>query len=372
MFTANASETLLDVRIRKSSVSCFVIPTESPEADGTYSWDKITLIIVELAAGSQVGFGYTYADIPTARMTEHLLRELIEGQLVLEHGRLLLQMQRSVRQSGLAGTAAMAISAIDIALWDLRAKLLNTSIAALLGIVRTGIPVYGSGGFISYSDEQLQHQLLSWKDQGIRMMKMKIGSDLRTERRRVALARATIGPDIQLFVDANGACTPKQALAFAESFRDLDVAWFEEPVSSDDLNDLHFIRDHAPAGMEIAAGEYGYTPWYFQRMLEAEAVDVLQADATRCLGISGFLEVGALCNTRQVPYSSHCAPSSHLHAMLALPAARHMEFFHSHVRIERMLFDGFCEPRHGELSPDLTRPGLGIESKYADAMHFVQ
>ncbi len=372
MSTTNFLETLLDVRIRKSSIGCFVIPTQTVEADGTYRWDKVTLITVELTAGDNVGFGYTYADLPTARMAEHLAQELIEGQAVHEHGRLWLQLQRSVRQSGLSGTAAMAISAIDTALWDLRAKLLHTSVAGLLGTIRTGIPVYGSGGFISYTDEQLQQQLLGWKELGIRMMKMKIGNDLRTERRRVSLARATIGTDVQLFVDANGACTPKQALALAESFRDFDVAWFEEPVSSDDLTGLRFVREHAPAGMEIAAGEYGYTPWYFQRMLQAEAVDVLQADATRCLGISGFLEVGALCHAWQMPYSSHCGPSSHLQAMISLPAARHMEFFHSHVRIERMLFDGFCEPRNGELSPDLTRPGLGVEFKYADAMHFAQ
>src|SRR5581483_3886374 len=127
-------------------------------------------------------------------------------------------------------------------------------------------------------------------------VKMKIGRDPANDPRRVAEAREAIGPDTQLFVDANGAYSRKEALALAHLFaRDAGVTWFEEPVSSDDLEGLHLMREHAPAGMEIAAGEYGYDLWYFRRMLEAEAVDVLQADATRCAGITGFLRVGALC-----------------------------------------------------------------------------
>lgn len=372
MSIVSAVQAPLDARIRRSSVGCFVIPTEAPEADGTYSWDKTVLVTVEIEAGDQVGFGYTYANAPTARMAEHLLHEIVEGKQVLRHQQLHLQMQRASRQAGLEGIAAMAISAIDMALWDLRAKLIGVPVAYLLGLARSGVPVYGSGGFISYSDEQLQEQLAGWRDQGIRMVKIKIGNDLSTEHHRVALARETIGPDVQLFVDANGACTPKQALALTEIFRDFNVNWFEEPVSSDDLSGMHFVRQQAPPGMEIAAGEYGYTPWYFQRMLQSQSVDVLQADATRCLGITGFLEIGALCNSWQVPYSSHCGPSAHLHPMMCLPAARHMEFFHTHVRIERMLFDGFCEPQNGELRPDLNRPGLGIQFKHKDADRFAR
>src|SRR3954453_9724045 len=126
--------------------------------------------------------------------------------------------------------------------------------------------------------------------------------------------RRAIG-DCQLFVDANGAYTRKQALAEAAAFGEHGVSWFEEPVSSDDLDGLRLLRDRGPAGMAIAAGEYGHDAAYFRRTLEACAVDVLQADATRCGGITGFMQAVALCEAYGVPLSSHCAPSLHLPLM---------------------------------------------------------
>jgi L-alanine-DL-glutamate epimerase-like enolase superfamily enzyme len=166
-----------------------------------------------------------------------------------------------------------------------------------------------------------------------------------------------------LFVDANGAYTRKQALEFADAFAAYGVSWFEEPVSSDDLEGLRLIRDRAPAGMNIAAGEYGYDTTYFRRMLEAGAVDVLQADATRCAGITGFLEAAAVADAYHVPLSAHTAPSIHGHLCCAVPAACHVEYFYDHVRIEKMLFDGVIEPKNGVLYPDPSHTGLGLALK---------
>jgi len=148
------------------------------------------------------------------------------------------------------------------------------------------------------------------------------------------------------------------------------VRWFEEPVSSDDLAGLRQVRERAPVGMDIAAGEYGYNAWYFREMLEANAVTVLQADATRCGGISGFLDAASLCWAAHRPLSSHCAPSLHLHVCCAAPRAVHMEYFHDHARIERMFFDGYCEPRKGVMKPDLSRPGLGLDLREADVAQY--
>ncbi len=188
---------------------------------------------------------------------------------------------------------------------------------------------------------------------------------------RVAQAREAIGQETELFVDANGAYSRKDALALAEIFAaESGVTWFEEPVSSDDLEGLRLIRDRAPVGMDIAAGEYGYDLWYFRHMLEAGAVDVLQADATRCAGITGFLRVGALVESRSMQLSSHCGPSLHVHPCCAVNNFRHMEYFHDHVRIERMFFDGVLIPVHGELRPDLSRPGMGLEFKRNDAAKY--
>ena len=264
----------------------------------------------------------------------------------------------------------MAISAVDTALWDLKARLLDLPLVTLLGQVRDALPIYGSGGFTNYSNEELQDQLRGWLEQGIALVKMKIGRDAKIDRQRVAAARKAIGEDVDLFVDANGAYSRKQALAQARALEEFNVTWFEEPVSSDDLEGLRFIRDRAPAGMDIAAGEYGYDIDYFRRMLDAGAVDVLQADATRCCGFTGFLQAATLCDAHPIPLSSHCAPALHVHIGCAAAAMRHAEYFHDHVRIERMFFDGVAEPVAGTLRPALDQPGLGLTLKRADAQKF--
>lgn len=352
-------------------VTCCTIPTETEECDGTYCWNKTTLVVVELAAGGKTGLGYTYADRSTAAVIEHELRELIIGADVMNVRATWDRMRGAVRNLGGRGICAMAISAVDAALWDLKAKLFGLPLVRLLGQVRDALPIYGSGGFCNYSKKQLQEQISAWKKDGISMVKMKIGRDPAADAKRIAEAREALGAAAKLFVDANGAYSFKSALAQAETFAASDVSWFEEPVSSDDLEGLRLMRQHGPARMEIAAGEYGYDGIYFRRMLEAGAVDVLQADVTRCGGISGFLQVGALCDAYQTPLSAHCAPALHLHVGCAVSAVCHAEYFFDHVRIERLLFDGVSEPKDGALQPDLNRPGLGLEFKHPDATQYL-
>ena len=152
---------------------------------------------------------------------------------------------------------------------------------------------------------------------------------------RVQSARHAIGPSTNLFVDANGAYGARQAIAFADKFEEFSVTWFEEPVSSDDLDGLRRVRDRAPGAMEIAAGEYGYDSFYFRRMLEAKAVDVLQLDATRCKGFTGFLEGAAIAASFGISISAHCAPSLHMHAGCVVPAFRHVEYFMITLELRR-------------------------------------
>lgn len=359
------------VATERLGVSAYTVPTDAPEADGTYRWDKTTIVIVEAYAGSAHGLGYTYADTATADLIRHLLTHVVKGSNAMDVPGCWLAMVEAVRNLGRPGIASMAISAVDAALWDLKARLLDVPLVTLLGKVRSSAPIYGSGGFTTYSKEQLQRQLGNWVAEGIPRVKMKIGTHPSQDPTRVAQAREAIGQDAQLFVDANGAYSRKEALAMADLFaRQFGVTWFEEPVSSDDLPGLHLLRDRGPAGMDIAAGEYGYDLNYFRRMLEAQAVDVIQADATRCGGITGFLRAAALSDAFMIPLSSHCAPSLHLHACCAVMHFRYMEYFHDHVRIERLFFDGAPSPLRGELSPDLSRPGLGLELKRADAERY--
>ena len=356
--------------IAKLSVDAYRVPTDAPESDGTFAWDATTLVAVHVECGGVRGFGYTYGERATAALIFQALKPVVEDRDALDTRARWLDMAAALRNAGRPGIGTMAIAAVDAALWDARAKLLGVPLAALLGASRDAIAVYGSGGFTSYSIERLAEQLGGWAAQGMRFVKMKVGRDAQRDASRVRAARRAIGEAVELFVDANGAYTRKQALAEAEAFAVHDVAWLEEPVSSDDLEGLRLLRDRAPAGMAISAGEYGYDLVYFRRMLEAGAVDVLQADATRCGGVTGFMEAAALCAAFQLPLSSHCAPSLHLPLMCAARAGVHLEYFHDHVRLEEMLFDGAAKPRGGLLAPDPGRPGLGVELKRADAERF--
>ena len=351
-------------------VSAFTIPTDSPEADGTYEWDSTTIVVVVLTGGGKHGLGYTYADTATAKLIADKLKQIAIGRDAMSVQDAWLAMLHSVRNLGRPGICAMAISAVDTALWDLKARLLDLPLVTLFGQVRDTLPIYGSGGFTNYSNEQLETQLRGWVEQGIPRVKMKIGRDAVIDRRRIASAREAIGRDVDLFVDANGAYSRKRAVAQASALEEFDVRWFEEPVSSDDLEGLRLVRDRAPAAMEIAAGEYGYDIDYFRRMLDADAVDVLQADVTRCCGFTGFLQAATLCDAHHIPLSAHCAPALHLHAGCAVRPLRHAEYFHDHVRIERMIFDGVAEPVAGALRPAQDRPGLGLTLKHADAQKF--
>jgi L-alanine-DL-glutamate epimerase-like enolase superfamily enzyme len=357
----------LNETIEQCEVDAFKVPTDLPESDGTAEWDSTTLVLVRLSAGKARGLGYTYTHECCVPLIREKLFPLIHGRNAMDNRLFREQLNATVRNFGRRGIASTAIAAVDVALWDLKARLLGAPLAQLLGAVREKIPVYGSGGFTSYGDKQLRGQLEKWVGEGISMVKMKVGRDSAADERRVESARKAIGDDAALFVDANGAYTQRQAQAQAEKFSEQGVAWFEEPVTSDDLAGLRFLRGQAPAGMEISAGEYNYDSIQARQMLEAQAVDVLQGDATRC-GITGFMQMAALCDSFAVPMSSHTAPALHAHLCCAVPRARHVEYFHDHVRIEQIFFSGATvSHKKGFLQPDLSQPGLGLEFKERDA-----
>ncbi|HEX9107487.1 MAG TPA: enolase C-terminal domain-like protein, partial [Longimicrobiales bacterium] len=356
--------------VEQVDVAAYTVPTDAPEADGTIAWDATTMVLVRATSSGVTGLGYSYADPSAAELVRGKLAGVVRGADALSVGGAWLAMWRALRNIGRPGIAAHALSAVDNALWDLKARLLGIPLVQALDGVRLEVPIYGSGGFTSYSVERLRDQLGGWMEQGIGAVKMKIGTDPGQDLARVRAAREAIGPRAALFVDANGAYSRKQALAFAEAFSELDVTWFEEPVPSDDLVGLRLLRDRAPAAMDIAAGEYGYDVGYFRDMLQAQAVDVLQADATRCGGITGFLRAGALADAFQLDLSAHTAPALHVHACCALPRLRNLEYFHDHARIERMLFDGALQPQRGVLRPDLSRPGLGVEPRWSEFERF--
>ncbi|MFG2652625.1 enolase C-terminal domain-like protein [Streptomyces sp. NPDC048436] len=332
----------------------YTVPTDAPEGDGTLAWDSTTLILVRAHSGDVTGLGYTYGAAATARVVDDQLGGLVTGRCAWDVPAANEAMSRAVRNAGRPGLIAGAVSAVDIALWDLKARLLDLPLARLLGGSGREVPVYGSGGFTPYDDDQQDRQLRGWAEgQGIPRVKIKIGEAWgRAERRdleRAARARRSVGDDCELYVDANGAYSRKQAIRVAGHLRDHDVTWFEEPVSSDDLTGLGQIREATAA--DVTAGEYGYALPYFWQMVGADAVDCLQADATRCGGITVWLRVAALAEAAGLQISGHCAPHVHAHAAAAVPNLRHLEWFHDHVRIEELFFGGVLDPAGGTIRP---------------------
>jgi L-alanine-DL-glutamate epimerase-like enolase superfamily enzyme len=351
----------------------YVIPTEGPEADGTLAWDKTTMVLVTARAGGQEGIGWTYAAGAAAAVVTDVLAGVVTGRSALDVPAAAEAMARSLRNIGRAGVGAMALSAVDIALWDLKARLLGLPLADLLGRAQPGVPVYGSGGFTTYDDQQTRAQLTGWVEHDrIPRVKIKIGeswgADERRDLHRIELARVIIGPETELYVDANGGYGAGQAIRVADQMADYGVSWFEEPVSSQDVAGLAAVRRQVLP--DVTAGEYSWSLADSARLIDAGAVDCLQLDVTRCGGITEFLRGAALAAAHNLPVSAHCAPSLHAHAGAAVPNLRHVEYFHDHQRIEGLLFDGTLSPEGGTLTPDQGRPGLGMALRHADAERF--
>ncbi len=353
--------------VTRLRAAAFRVPTDGPEADGTLAWDSTVIVVVNVEAGGCAGLGYTYGAAEGASLINGTLAPVVSGQDIWDTPSAHERMWQQVRNMGASGIAATAISAVDVALWDVKARLLDLPLARLLGMRRPTVPVYGSGGFTNYDNVRLRDQLAGWVAQGCQWVKIKVGTDPDRDPQRMAAAREAIG-DAGLFIDANGALSSKPALQLARRAADAGVRWFEEPVSSDDPAGLSWLRDRMPASIEIAAGEYAWNLDDIRRTLDT--VDVQQADATRCGGVTGFLAAGTLCDAHHVDFSGHCAPSLHCHVACAVPRLRHLEYFHDHARLEAMLFDGAAEIRDGRIAPDLTQPGLGLTLKAADAARF--
>jgi L-alanine-DL-glutamate epimerase-like enolase superfamily enzyme len=356
--------------IESVSAYAYTVPTDEPESDGARAWASTTLVLVEVMGAGEIGLGYTYTDESAAELVRKTFAPALVGQNALAPETVTHRLAERTRSFGGAGLPSQAISAVDVALWDLKARLLGLPLVELLGSVRRSVFAYGSGGFTSYADRRLREQLQAFVEAGMTRVKMKVGRHPNADVRRVEVARDAIGQDAELFVDAGGAYSRKQALEFADAFYDFGVTWFEEPVPADDLEGSHLLRDRFPPGMDLAAGKYEAEPSRFRRLLEADAVDVVQADATRCLGISGFRAVAALCESFAVPLSSVGAPSLHAHLGCTLGSVAHVERFHDHARIEALLFDGAPRLWDGRLEPDRTQPGHGLTLKRRDAQSY--
>ena len=360
--------------IDRLEVSVYEIPTEGREADGTLEWDSLTAVVVQAVTGSGVrGIGYTMADRSAAALVTSKLAGAVHGIDIRATGAAWERMRASIRNLGRPGICSMGIAAVDLALWDAKARLLGQPLHRMLGAVRDEVPIYGSGGLTSYGTEELVTQLAGWVEAGIPRVKMKVGKDWgrswAEDITRVRAVRRAIGDSAQLFVDANGAYDRTQARRVGDVFTaELGVTWFEEPVTSDDLDGLAQLSRELP--LDVSAGEYGFHLEYFRDMIRAQAVDVVQADIGRCAGITEWLRIADACAAAKLPFSTHCEPAIHLHAATVPDNLRHLEYFASHVRVEEILFDGVVRPQNGCLRPRDDAPGNGLTLKETEAARY--
>ena len=364
----------VEVPVERLDVAVYEVPTDQPEADGTMAWTSTTAVVVEVHAGGQVGLGWTYAAAAAAGVVWDLLARGAVGRDVRDVPATWGAMQRRMRNVGRPGIASCALSAVDVALWDCAARVLDLPAVRLLGRARERVPVYGSGGFTTYDEPTATAQLRHWVDElGLPRVKIKIGEGWgRRERRdltRTEHARAVVGDQTELFVDANGGYAVGQAVRVGAALDDLGVTWFEEPVSSDDTDGLRQVRERVRC--DVAAGEYAWSLADAQLLCRAGAVDCLQADATRCGGWTEWLRVAAVAAAHQLDISAHCAPALHAPVAAAAPNLRHVEWFHDHVRVERLLLEGVQDPVGGDLVPDPTTPGHGLRLAPAAAAYRV-
>jgi L-alanine-DL-glutamate epimerase-like enolase superfamily enzyme len=361
-----------EVPVAAIQAATYVIPTDAPEADGTLAWNETTMVLARAEADGQAGLGWTYASPAAQNVITGVLADVVTGRSALDVAGSNEAMSRAVRNIGREGIAATAISAVDIALWDLKARILGLPLPGLIGRARDSVPIYGSGGFTSYDDDRTREQLTGWVDQ-LRIPRVKIkigeswGSQESRDLHRVELARTVIG-DAELYVDANGGYSTGQAVRMARLMGEYGVTWFEEPVSSQDVAGLALIREQVLP--DVAAGEYSWTLADSARLIHGGAVDCLQIDVTRCGGITGFLQAASLAAASSLQVSGHCAPNLHAHVACCVPNLRHVEYFHDHQRIEQQFFEGTLSPAGGQLIPDAQRCGLGLEFRAADAEAF--
>ncbi|QTH16688.1 hypothetical protein C4C32_12580 [Pseudomonas corrugata] len=349
------------------------VPTGEHETDGTLGWDDTGVVVVQVTAGGHEGLGYSYTDPLMARFVVQTLKPLLLGADAWSIEALFDRLQAHVRNLGRSGMASAAISAVDVALWDLKAKALDLPLATVLGKVRDRVPVYGSGGFTSLDAHQLTEQLEGWTQRdGCTRVKIKVGNEQSRDLERVRLARKSIA-DAELMIDANGAHTVRSAITFAHAVADQGVTWFEEPVTCDDLTGLKEVRSAMGAAgfaIDIAAGEYIWTLDDARRLLLADAVDVLQLDATRCGGVTGWRRITALVPAFHRTCSAHCAPALHLHLACATTGLEDIEWFCDHARIESMFFDAAPQIHAGNIDIQADRPGHGLILKHQNVRRY--
>lgn len=326
--------------------------------NGTFEFEALEHVLLELDVGEATGIGYGFAferrQAEAIRAMVVDLAETLVGSRADTVRAIWKRLWNRIAYVGQAGPPVMALSAIDTALWDVLAQAAGLPLYRLLGAARSSLPVYVTGGWLGASKAGLVEEALAVRELGISRFKLKVGQeDWRLDIDRVAHLRERV-PDLELMVDANQGWSVPTAIAAGRALAELGVTWLEEPVASEDLEGSAQVA--AALELPVASGESLFTSREFQRLIDAEAADILMPDLMRSGGPTEFLRIGTIAETRQMPVSSHLFPEISAHLMAATPNATVVEVV---PEWSRGIFDTPPPIEGGRIHlPD--RPGLGF------------
>ncbi len=283
------------------------VPISPPIADSTHVLRFMDLILVEVCAGEFSGSSYMlsfdYGPVLLKGIVDYELKRHILGMEADDIRAVYERNLQATEYIGREGVAMWGTAAIDVALWDLLARRLGVPVALLFGAHTRAVPVYGSGGWISYSDEQLADEVSRYVSRGFAGVKIKIGDQEDRDVERVRAVRQAIGPNRKLMVDANQGLTLERALRLARRLEDCQLEWFEEPFAKDDLEAYSRLAQASETPLAAGEREFGIPP--FRRLVLARCISVVQPDLFRVGGVTGWRIVAALADSHLLRLAPH-------------------------------------------------------------------
>ncbi|MCQ4333638.1 mandelate racemase/muconate lactonizing enzyme family protein [Natronomonas sp. F2-12] len=336
------------------------IPNETALEDATQSFDVLELVTVELTTstgGRGVGFTYTIGSGGAAIET---FLESVCAPIVLDEPAVPREIRSTLTAEttfvGREGISELALSAVDIAAWDLLGRETGTPLYRLFGGDRQPVPAYEThGGWLHYDEETLVDNAERAAEDGFAGVKMKVGRGHAEDARRVTAVAEALPPDVDLMIDANCAYTVDEARRLASQLSNVDLAWLEEPLEKGDYAAYGDLRSHVDT--PIATGENYYNPTQFKQVIEADGVDVVQPDVARVGGITPWIEVAELADAWGLSLSPHYIEPIHVHLATGYDNIPYIEH---HSTVLDSVMDSPPTPDDGLLYPPES-PGHGIE-----------
>ena len=355
-----------NIKIRDISVTLIETRIKGNFADSTRNVETIGFVVVDVATDAGLhGIGVTYHEVGGEAIREfilHAVKPKLLGRSPFETEALYEENFHYMRGVGRKGLAFCAYSAVDIALWDIKGKALGMPLYRLLGGNNPQVEIYASGGWTSYTTEELVAEAKLMVSQGYKKIKLKVGVDggknLAEDVRRVAAVREAIGPDIGFMLDANNVWRAATAIQFANRIREYDIEFFEEPVFADDIPGLaEFKRG---TDIPLATGEHEYTRYGIRDLILGNAVDIVQCDTTRIGGYTETLRAMAISQAWNKGFAPHGMEHIHMHLVAAAPNGLYLEKLFMFGELVDNVYLNAPKPVNGILTiPE--KPGLGLE-----------